>query len=498
MPRPNILVVIMDCVRAWDFPGGREATGGLPFVETLLRESVAFPRAAAVAPWTLPSHATMFTGLNPWEHGVHGKSSLFLSPQVPRLPDLLRPLGYKSAIVSANPTLCPTTGLTTGFDYATWGTMLDLFARLDHGRNPPHVYPEPPTQSVGRESIRSRVLRRLPYQEIPFRSILERNVVIPTVAGAVLERLRGCELDDAFAVARWIEPTIDKFLKSVPEQDPVFCAVNLLEAHEPYFANPGEFPDGAGWWRYSRLRQDRPGWLAHEKRRQGRDAEFLRQLYRQSVARLDRRIKGIVEAFEHAGRWDNTCLILTSDHGQAFGENGMMYHRFRVDESLIRIPLVVRFPRGQRGGETARGWASQLDIAPTCFRVSGSEPPANLTGVPLFDLIDADRPTPVVAITDGSIGEQWIPESRRPELDRLGAAAYQDGWKVTYTAEPDEYHAYDVDRDYRESSDCWTAQGESLKELASRARDAVGKILSGPQGSISAEVSDRLKAWGYI
>ncbi|MCI4351653.1 MAG: sulfatase-like hydrolase/transferase, partial [Thermoplasmata archaeon] len=60
----------MDCVRARDFPGGPEPVTGMPTVEALAKESVQFPRAVSPAPWTIPSHASLFTGLYPWEHGV--------------------------------------------------------------------------------------------------------------------------------------------------------------------------------------------------------------------------------------------------------------------------------------------------------------------------------------------------------------------------------------------------------------------------------------------
>ncbi|MCI4366576.1 MAG: sulfatase-like hydrolase/transferase, partial [Thermoplasmata archaeon] len=78
--RPDLLVVVLDCVRALDFAGGPEAVTPMPFSESLLRESIRFPKAAATAPWTIPSHASIFTGMYPWENGVHMLKELRLDP----------------------------------------------------------------------------------------------------------------------------------------------------------------------------------------------------------------------------------------------------------------------------------------------------------------------------------------------------------------------------------------------------------------------------------
>lgn len=498
MGYPDLAIVVMDCVRAWDFPGGAEPVEGLSFVDDLRRESVTFTHAASVAPWTMPSHASIFTGLHPWEHGMHGRHSMALAPEVARLPDLLRPLGYRSACISANPLVSPTTGLSAGFDYCAWGTMFEMFLRTDHRTSPPRTLPEKTAGPATAPSLRSRLLSRLPYDEIPLRSLLERNVILPTVAGRVLEGLRDCQRNDSFDVARWIEPTLSEFLKTVPQDQPSFCFVNLLDAHEPYFADPSTRPDGQGWWAYARLRQDRLGWLQNPRRRQGRDVRFLRALYREAIRRIDRRIRSIVEVFREHGRWEEICFVLTSDHGQAFGEHGMIYHRFRVDDAQIRIPMIVRFPHGEHGGGDSASWASLVDLAPTLFRAVGQPAPTRFSGAPLQDLVHSTRFDPVFAITDGTIGERWIPESRRPELDRLAAAAYRGPYKVIVESSPESVHAFNVDEDRGETRDVWSSAGSDVAELAAEARTIVGRLEALPHEPISPEVSERLEAWGYI
>jgi hypothetical protein len=70
--------------------------------------------------------------------------------------------------------------------------------------------------------------------------------------------------------------------------------------------------------------------------------------------------------------------------------------------------------------------------------------------------------------------------------------------KVTNLADPDEYHAYEIEWDHREKKDIWTSLGESLSQLAQGARAAVESLVAAPQEAPSADVSNRLRAWGHI
>src|SRR5580692_752059 len=119
--RPNLLLVVLDCVRAWDFPGGSNAAGPMPFVDSLRRESVDHPRTSSVAHWTVPAHASMFTGLYPWEHGVHAKGRLKLDAQGEAVGSLLQGAGYHTLSISANGLIAPSLGLVDGIDRSAWG-----------------------------------------------------------------------------------------------------------------------------------------------------------------------------------------------------------------------------------------------------------------------------------------------------------------------------------------------------------------------------------------
>ena len=496
--RPDVVVIVLDCVRAWDFPDGADPLPGMPFLESLRKEAVTFPNAVAPAPWTVPSHASLFTGRYPWEHGTHGKAALTLRKDVPRLPQMLKPLGYRTVSLSANVLINPPSGLVEGFDAAAWGSLIDLFLRFGSQTVPPHSQGMDGNDPGKKLALAGSVLSRLPHEDVPFRSILERNVTLPALAGYAWRGMRGLDRRDEFSLARWIEPTFEQVLETTPSNDPLFCFINFCDAHEPYFPWPEEVGTPELLWRSLRTRQDRPGWLAQKDGHAKWDLQLLHRFYRASIRSIDHRIQRVVESLQRHGRWENTLLVVTSDHGQAFGERGMMYHRFRVDESMIRIPLWVRFPRSAHANRRAEGWASLVDIVPTVLELVGHGSSDGLDGRSLATLVDRPRQDPVLAIADGTMGERWIPSSRLAELDRVAVAVFAEGTKVTYTESPDETHAYDILQDPREARDVWADRGPQLGYWSGLAQETVVKLRSTPQSTQAPEVLERLRAWGYL
>jgi arylsulfatase A-like enzyme len=324
-------------------------------LESLRSEFVVYPRAVSPGNWTVPSHASVLTGMYPWEHGATGRGSIRLDPSVPQLPELLKAHGYRSLLLSSNFLVGPETGMGAGADACCWGTWWESYLRGVGAEQPPNVHrsTDPPfrSQDRPRESAFWRLVRGLAPLAHRYPGTLD--AASRTVRG--LRSRAGSRPGD---VSSWIEPTLRRFLEGTPRDEPVFVMVNLLDAHEPYFPPEGNRLSWADWVRYATVPQDRTGWLEGRRELVEGDMVVLRELYRASILALDRRIAGLTGAFREAGRWDGAGCIVTSDHGQALGEQGLFYHMLRVDEAEVRIPLWMRFPRGEHGGTTARGWAS--------------------------------------------------------------------------------------------------------------------------------------------
>ncbi|MCI4324417.1 MAG: sulfatase-like hydrolase/transferase [Thermoplasmata archaeon] len=492
--RPDLLLVVLDCVRASDFPGGAEAVGPTPFLDRLRKESVDYPKAASVAHWTVPAHASMFTGMYPWEHGVHAKGLLKLDAHGQSVGALLQSSGYHTMSISANGLISPALGLVDGIDRSAWG--VSLFHRFGNGVVPPKGSesaaagaPVPPPRHMSPIAYWTAVmLARYPGTwDLPTRLMM-------------LLRHRS---DGARArLANWLEPTAGRWLKEAPQDRPLYCFVNLLDAHEPYLAEPEVVRTLRAWWAYARTRQDRLGWVTGKWKPTPTEFELLHELYRAMVLSLDRRVEAVVNAFQAAGRWDNTTMILTSDHGQAFGEHSALFHILGVDEPEIRVPMSVRYAGRRHAGASAEGWASLIDVYATLLAEGRvAMPPRPSAPVSLETLIDQPRSAPVYAMSDGLVHDSdrnQVPSERREKIDRLLVAAYEGDFKIVHDPVTDEIRAYRHREDPGETNDVAATHGPELAALAEGAREIGRRILSGPESQVPTDVEERLRSWGYI
>ncbi len=492
---PDVVVLVLDCVRADLLEAALAEPGTLPFLEQLRRESLVFPAAVSTGSWTIPSHASLFTGLYPWDHGAHSRSGPLLPPGPETIAECLGRAGYSSAFCSGNAYVQDATGLSRGFDEALWGGGREFFLRFlgipratcpDLGRaGPVHVLP---SDREAPSPLRQWAI-----------DTLSRAPAVWDGLNRVGARLLGTPAETARAVCPWIEPSIDAWLGRQAPGRPLFLFVNLIEAHEPYLADAGFGVSARRWLRYARSRQDGVLWVRGQWKPTPTEVASVRRSYTATLRTLDRRVERIVQAFRRHRRWENTLLVLTSDHGQAFLENGTMYHRFRVDEPICRIPLWLRAPGGRPSGERPGAWVSLIDVPRTLAGLVGRNAFGDASARSLLDPLDGGAARPVYAMTDG-IGSGEIPTARpdwRAFLNRLEVAAYRGTTKVVARegGAVEAYHVAVPDRGVPPAR----AEGEpEALELAALARGAVAtaaeRIAANPY---HGSVERRIAGWGY-
>jgi arylsulfatase A-like enzyme len=495
--RPNVVVVVMDCVRADDFAKEVADSGGMPFCRKLRAECVDFPRAISTSSWTVPSHVSLFTGLYPWEHGVHGKGAQKLDPSKPRLATLLRRSGYQTLSLSANANISTDRGLIQDFDCAGWGGWDENFLRLKTPSRPPFSFPE--TNHLGgahRSASTSRLVKLLRKSVLPE---IRRYPFLWAAGAETMVKIRERNPTSIRLAAPWIEPTLDHWLEEQDPQKPTYCFFNFLDCHEPYAPRWTSYPGLADWLQYARIRQDRRDWIRGYWRPSPSEFAGLHTLYRRSIRSLDGRLEEIVRTFREHGRWENTLFVLTSDHGQAFGEHDALFHMFSINEPLLRIPFWVRLPGARSPRPSASGWTSLIDIPATALAMADGERVPSDEPVPIPALIDSPRPRPLLAMSEGLLWDRWpdVPPDRRQWLDRVEVAAYEEDWKVIVNARDGATRAYDVAHDPTESTDQWEREQGRLAHLAKLARLAGQQLLNVQMEKPSAEVDARLAAWGY-
>ena len=493
---PNVLLIALDCVRADLFDAELARPGSMPILSGLRPEVLEFTGAVSPSSWTIPGHASLFTGLYPWDHGAHYRTGPILTQGPETLAECLTRAGYASAFYSGNAYVQPSTGLTRGFEESAWGGGREFFLRflgLEKATCPnlggPALVWLPPVAGEAAPS--------------PLREFSMNTFTRVPAAWDGLNRLGGKLLGtyghDMPEIGSWIVPQLDSWLGRQPAERPVFAFVNLFEAHEPYLADAGLPVGAARWLRFAVSGQDPVRFVRGQWRPSSHEVDSLRRCYLASLRTIDRRIGEIVAAFRQHERWQDTLFVLTSDHGQAFLELDTLYHRLRVDEPITRIPLWVRPPGARPAGLRTDGWVSLIDVPRTiasCVgRTSFGDPTARSLLSP-----DDDLPTRTVySMTDGiPPGEvPHVSAERLAWLNRLEVAAYQGGLKGV-AGEAGSARAYRVERPLRNARPqevASTGEGRPVVDAARAALElATARIASVPY---HGSVERRIAGWGY-
>ncbi len=296
---PNVLILILDTVRAsaLSLYGYHRPT--TPMLEAWAAQGVVFDSAYSPAPWTLPSHGTLFTGEPHRALSVNWLKPLDTTQPV--LAEAFAAAGYRTAGVSANFFyVTEESGLARGFD---------LF--VDHPR-----------------TVRQLLLSSVPGQMVAGR-----------IFGRYEKEREADEMDAAVVQTRF-----RRWLARNPDR-PWFGFLNFFDAHKPYFLPVTGHPDFGG----TRTEQDR---------------------YDIAIWSIDREIGALLRDLESQGILEHTVVIITSDHGEHFGEHGLHGHAQSLYVPLLHVPLLMLGP-GVPKGVRVRTPASLEDVAATVQELTG-------------------------------------------------------------------------------------------------------------------------------
>jgi len=357
---PNVLLLILDTVRRASLSdaGGKAST---PFLDSLGASGVVFDRAVSPSSWTLPSHASMFTGRWPQELSAGWEAPL--DGQVPTLAEVLARGGY-----------------------ATGGFVANMiYMSREHG--------------LDRGFHEYRDYRRTPG------AILQSAALWHTVFTAKLvRRLTGFH----DVVGRKHAADVNReFLKWVDGKgaSPWFGFLNYFDAHEPYLPRP----PFAG--RYSAGLVDRPldhlrfwnvqggivGWESLDSAK----VTAERAAYEETISGLDEDLRQLFTALQARGKLENTIIVVTSDHGELFGEHNAFGHGGNLYLRSIHVPLMIVWPGHLAPGQRVAMAVSLRDLAATIESLArpgvrtmpgqplaGPDAQAGVTSVALSELLD--------------------------------------------------------------------------------------------------------------
>lgn len=458
--RPSIVLCVLDTVRRdatglgdpgetrRTAPGWPAMAGGLtPNLDRLAEDSAVFTQAFSAAPWTVPAHASMFTGLLPNAHRSVARSPR-LGSVGPTLAELAAGAGYETAAFYSNPWLSTrATGLLRGFE----------------------VQEEAPIGGLG----------SLTNQE-------------GDQGGA--QTLRN----------------LNAWLTERRRDKPFLVFVNLLEAHLPYAPPPAirqqaspPLPPGAVTsiqWAHEFNSGLHPSDAV--------DWDLVQGLYAADVRHADELFGRLLGILREHGVYEDSVLLVTSDHGENLGDHGLMEHQFSLHETLLAVPLLARLPGAELPSGRYRQPVMTTDLYATVAELAGAEWPAEgRLSVPLMRTVRdegsallrpvfADYANPhsqlLALLASLNPGRDFSPLDQTLRSVRRGPLRLTAGSNGALVL-------HDMVEDPRQTTDVAAARRDAVDELRSllmRARSSL-PIPAAPTGGMDEETRKRLEALGY-
>ncbi|MCP4656288.1 MAG: sulfatase-like hydrolase/transferase [bacterium] len=329
---PDIVLITIDTLRQDHLSCYGYERRTTPFIDGIAEQGAIFTNAYSTSSWTVPSMASLLTGLYPRSHGVrHGlirgdgskriDNQEMLAPSLSTLPELLQAAGYTTFGVSSNGHLAPELGFDQGFDHYAFGWF-----------------------------------RKSPFSN---RAAIQWRA----------------EIEAAPSFFLW---------------------VHYFDPHPPYLSREPwihqyssnqkatEEWSGVQWNRrvnkknFARLREDPSGLQA------------VIDLYDSEISYCDQQIR---ELFDALPRLANSLVVITSDHGEAFHEHDQFGHGKSLHEEVVLVPLIIKLP-GTGSRKTVESPVSNKDVVATILQAAGLEVPVGLEGTGLLAAMTGEAPPP--------------------------------------------------------------------------------------------------------
>ena len=447
---PNIVIIVMDTARQDRLSCYGYDRDTSPRLRELARTSTVFGNAYSTSSWTSPAHASLFTGLFPIAHGVT-QEHWRMSGDLVTLAEVLSQHGYETVGIVENPILSDKNGFDQGFSvyYPTW--------RID------------------------RALGKSPSER--------RSESGNTAADIFLETVRR------------------------DRDRPFFIFVNLIAPHSPY--------DSSEQFEYEFVTERDISlvenlWREHYLgRRVLTEAELghLSELYDAELLYTDHLVGIMMDGLRASGQWDDTFFVVTSDHGENIGDHGHVDHVFALNEALIRVPLIIRYPARFGSGSGDDRPVQLTDVFPTVLEAAGIDAEAFPDqGLSLLsDRIPADRaifseyywPKQVLSCLD----EADRDDPALAPFKRSLRSVIVGGAKLVWASDG-RHEVFDLATDPDELVNAWNgrADTDALRRLEGKLAEAVSRFGADrkvtpedvPADALDEATREALRSLGYL
>lgn len=421
--RFNLILISIDTLRADHVGAYGYPLPTTPHIDAMAEHSLRMTSCVAHSPTTLASHASILTSLLPQHHGASIPRESRLAEDAVTLAEVLAGHGYRTASFNGGVQLDAAYGLDRGFD----------------------VY----------ESARSH------------------DALAQALTGDE-DRLRhGVE-----GAIRWLDEA----------EGPFFVFLHSYEIHHPYTPDEehlrlfetdyaGDLPDHISVELLERINADRQP-LAPE------DLSHIVHAYDAELRSADEAIGGLVAYLQERSLYDDTLIVVTSDHGEEFGEHGWVgWHAHSLYDELLLVPLIIKFPGSRFAGVVGESQARGIDVGPTVLAALGIEAPESYAGRDLSEGLGEPSP-PAVSMHDlaGDV-PRWTLRTGDWKLKRVGK-------EMLFNLKTDPEERWNLAARHPEKADALRRAGQKLLDERRRPEDVAA--------TLSAGTKEQLRALGYV
>lgn len=492
--KPNIIMLVLDAVRAQNLPQYGYLRNTTPFLTSIEDELAVYENAISSTYWTMPSIASLFTGMYKSGHGLVSDGDR-IDGSLITLPSLLQQHGYRCAGFVRNVYVSEYSGLNTGFDDFYSTSRLDVYKKIIAA-----------ISKRGLASIQPPGITRQADVPLGGRSSVKKHI------SEIIARLADVTIDSG---SKYFVHNFSGWLREQRNR-PFFAFFQFLETHSPYRA-PLNFA-----FKFMSLRdnmkrldinQDHLRYLLGESPMNEEDFRILQDAYDNSILYADYLISKIINLLKKYNLYDNTMIIILSDHGDNIGDHGLMFHYFCLYDTLIKIPVIIKYPAVLRLTGRLPEIVQNVDIFPSILSILKSDHKKAWDQVEGNDFFanavrrrEDDLAVSELVKVFGPDKKQY--KDRLSRFNRRLLSVRTRDRKFIYSSRGDHEY-YNLKKDPSESNNLYakTDAYHDLMEKAAGYYERMDQFYSVNRNKIDGEISDnnidgevmeRLKALGYV
>ena len=510
--KPNILFIVLDTMRRdrLSIYGHDRETS--PHLDAFAQESTLFERAISAAQWTVPSHASLFTGVYPSTHRLTQADGM-LPRTYPTLAEVLRGHGYETVAFCNNPLVgVLNNGLQRGFTRFYNYASAAPFRPKEHQqsklrREAMYLFRRYMARPIGNQFAHSDFLFRMSLNPL----------FVPLWTRLINYKGNSTHsIDDLMNY--WTQQTAGGSHK------PLFAFLNLMGSHMPY--NPPQDTldrvapeirhDRQTYSFMRRFNAEAARWASPtDPPLKDWERQTLNYFYDAEIANQDQDVGRLLKWLKDSGTLDNTMVIICADHGEGHGDHDFIGHGFVVYQELVHVPLIIHYPERFPVGKRLMNTISTRRLFHTILETVDVMPSTTTDFVPdlsLSGLVNGSTDIEQnVAMAEAFppltflnvIQHRNAPAIQRLRLQNVRRALYQDQHKLAVVGQQVE-GLFDIVADPAEVQSVATTQAPTLSAMQRLLVAQVNKAesqrveSSAPAGTVDESLVDHLRALGYI